>query len=98
MQHSSSARDPVTSYVARDMASQVVGEGPGSCYEWLSYVRGYHEYKDVWTLTLKAMWQLKVEPTNPHDQLAVAVIKPERLSITFPSMSVELFYFLSRRL
>ena len=57
------------------MASQVVGKGSRFCYEWLSYVRGYHEYKEGLTPSLGEMLQLKVEPTNPHDQFAVAVIK-----------------------
>ena len=67
----------LTSYVARDITSQVIGEGSGPCYEWSSYIRGYHEYKEVWTPTLGEMLQLKIEPTNPSDQFAVAVIKAE---------------------
>ena len=31
----------------------------------------------MWTPTLGEMLQLKVEPTNPHDHFAVAVIKPD---------------------
>ena len=74
VQHSSSACDRQDSYVARDMASQVIGKVSGSCYEWSLYVRGYVEYKKVWTPTLGEMLQLKVEPMNPRDQFAVAVI------------------------
>lgn len=37
-----------------DMASQVVGEGSRSDYEWPLYIRGYHEHKEVWAPTLGA--------------------------------------------
>ena len=75
VQHGLSARDRLAIYV--HMANQVVGEGSGFCYEWLSYVRGYHEYKEGWTPSLGEMLELKVEPTNAHDQFAMAVIKPD---------------------
>ena len=59
------------------MANQVVGEGSVFCYGLSSYVRGYHEYKDGWTSSLGEMLELKVEPTNAHDQFAMVVIKPD---------------------
>ena len=55
------------------MASQIVGEG--SCYEWSSYVRGYHVYQTVWTPAVGEMLSLAVEPTNSHDIYAVALIQ-----------------------
>ena len=54
------------------MASQIDG---GSCHEWSSYVRGYHEYKDIWSPFVGEMLRLTVEHTNPHDSFAVAVEK-----------------------
>ena len=57
------------------MANQVVGEKSGFCYRWPLYIRGYHEYKEGWTPSLGEMLELKVEPTNVHDQFATAVIK-----------------------
>ena len=59
------------------MANQVVGEKSGFCYEWLSYVRGYHEYKEGWTPSLGQILELKVERTNANDQFAMAMIKPD---------------------
>ena len=55
------------------MASEVVEEG--SCYEWSSYIRGYHDYQAVWTPTIEEMLLLKVEPTNPYDDFAVSIVK-----------------------
>jgi len=55
------------------MASEVVEEG--SCYEWSSYIRGYHDYQAVWTPTIGEMLLLKVEPTNPYDDFAVSIVK-----------------------
>ena len=55
------------------MASQVVGES--ACYEWPSYVRGYHEYKSIWLPTVGEMLRLTTELINPQDPLAVAAIK-----------------------
>lgn len=63
------------------MASQFLGEG--SCYEWLAYIRDYHDYKDVWSPTLGEMLQLQVDPTNPHDQFAVAMVKDEMVVSLF---------------
>ena len=72
-----SARDRLAIYVARHITNQVVGEGSGFCCGWSSYVRGYHEYKEGWTPSLGEMLELKVEPTNAHNQFATAVIEPD---------------------
>ena len=56
-----------------DMASQVYGKG--SCCEWQSYIRGYHEYKEMWSPTLREILRLQFEPTNPQHSFAVAVVK-----------------------
>ena len=55
------------------MASQVVGES--ACYEWPSYVRGYHEYKSIWSATVGERLRPTTELTNSQDPFAVAVIK-----------------------
>ena len=55
------------------MASKVVEEG--SCYEWPSYIRGYHDYQAKWTPSVREMLILKVEPTNHFDDFAVSVVK-----------------------
>ena len=55
------------------MASQAVGKS--TCYEWPSYVGGYHEYKSVWSSTVRETLRLTTELTNPQDPFTVAVIK-----------------------
>ena len=60
------------------MASQVVGKS--ACYyEWPSYVRGYHEYKNVWSPTIRETCRrtlrLTTELTNPQDSFTVVVMK-----------------------
>ena len=39
-----------------------------------SYIRGYHEYKDLWTPHLGKSLAAKAETTNPLDRFAVAVL------------------------
>jgi len=58
------------------VASQVAGKG--SCYERPLYIRGCHEYKEVWSPTLRDMLHLKVEPTNPQDHSSVAMGKDRK--------------------
>ena len=77
------------------MASEVVEEG--SCYEWSSYIRGYHDYQAVWTPTIGEMLLLKVEPTNPYDDFAVSIVKDGAVAGHVP-MSAELFASFSRGL
>ena len=55
------------------MASEPTVEA--SCYEWSSYIRGYHDFQSVCTPSLGEMLQLKVEPTNPYDDFAVSIVK-----------------------
>ena len=55
------------------MTSEAVGES--AWFEWLSYVRGYHEYKSVWPATAGETLRLTMELTNSQDPFAVAVIK-----------------------
>ena len=48
----------------------------GCCFSIESMIRGYHEYKSIWTdPTLGEELECKREPGNPHDTHAVAVIK-----------------------
>ena len=60
------------SYSSLTMANEVVEEG--LCYEW-SYIRGYHEYQAIWTPSIGEMLVLKVEPTNPHDDFTMSIVK-----------------------
>ena len=49
------------------MASQVVGKS--TCYEWPSYVRGYHKYKSVWSPTVGETLRLTMELPIPKTPL-----------------------------
>ena len=51
----------------QEMTSQVVGKS--ACYEWPSYVRGYHKYQSVWSATVGEMLRLTTELTNPKTPL-----------------------------
>ena len=66
------------------MVCQVVGES--TCYEWFSYVSGYHKYKNVWSPTVGETLRQTTELTNPQDPfaVAVAVIKDGCLVVHFP--------------
>ena len=55
------------------MASQLVGKS--AYYEWPSYIRGYHEYKNFWSPTVGETLRLTTKLTNPQDPFTVAVIK-----------------------
>ena len=43
------------------------------CYEFCSFIRGYHAYKDVWIPRIGEVLLLKREPENEVDKNAVAV-------------------------
>ena len=56
------------------VASQVVSSTAHlEVLEIVSYIRGYHAYKDVWTPVLGECLLVKHEPTNIKDSNAVAV-------------------------
>ena len=66
------------------MASQIVSEstsGTSSYTEIVSFVRGYHEYKEIWQPVVGEVLILKKEPTNVSDRLAVCVQKDGLSSI-----------------
>ena len=44
-------------------------------YEFVSMVRGYHEYRSVWSAVVGEELQCRIELSNPHDLFAVAVCK-----------------------
>ena len=52
------------------MASQVEGS---DCYEFHSYITGYHAYKDGWIPRIGEVLLLKWEPENKVDKNAIAV-------------------------
>ena len=47
-------------------------------YEFVSMVRGYHEYRSAWSAVVGEELQCRIELSNPHDLLvAVAVCKSD---------------------
>ena len=58
------------------MASQSVSSTTICNYNFDSYIRGYHAYKDRWNQPwIGEVLPLERDPTNPHDKFAVAVKK-----------------------
>ena len=45
----------------------------------ISFVRGYHEYMDIWLLSIDDEHCLKREPSNKEDANAVAVVRDSSL-------------------
>ena len=41
-----------------------------------SFIRGYHEYMDIWVPNVEDKYQLKREPDNKKDPNAVAIVRP----------------------
>ena len=46
-------------------------------YEFVSMVRGYHEYRSVWFAVVGEELQYRIELSNPHDLFAVAIGKSD---------------------
>ena len=58
------------------MASQPVSSTTLCTYNFDSYIRGYHAYKDRWIQPwIGEVLPLERDPTNPQDRFAVAVKK-----------------------
>ena len=56
------------------MASQPVrGREDITSLEVQSYVRGYHDYKDIWNPHIGEVLPLEREPNNSEDRFAVAI-------------------------
>ena len=65
--------------------------------EVVSFVRGYHEYKDIWCPHVREILDLKREPTNPKDALAVCIQKDGRVTGHMPrNLAPLVSYFLER--
>lgn len=78
------------------MASQPA-PGPLAVAEINSFIRGFHEYKDVWQPAVGEMLILSKEHTNEKDRLAVCVQKERHVVGHVPrNMAPLLFYFLDR--
>ena len=76
------------------MASQIVG--PSDSFKLSSFVRGYHEYKHLWTPSIREVLVVKQERDNQHDKHAVAVVKDGIIVGHVPrDICKNVFYFLS---
>ena len=72
------------------MSSQPVG----TSLDVVEFIRGYHEYIDIWTATVGDMLILKREPDNAKDVHAVAVLKDGQVVGHIPynlSPTIEMF-------
>ena len=80
------------------MASQVVSSTADlEVLEIVSFIRGYHAYKDVWTPMVGKSLLLKREPSNIKDSNAVAVCLESTIVGHVPfNLSASLFHFLRR--
>ena len=71
--------------------------GPLAVAEIDSFIRGFHEYKDIWQPVVGEMLLLRKEPTNIKDRLAVCVQKEGQVVGHVPrNLAPLLFYFLDR--
>ena len=79
------------------MASRPVASAEQSVTEIESFVRGYHEYKDIWQPTVGEVLVLKREPTNDKDSLAVCIEKHGQVvGHVSHNLAPLIFYFLLR--
>ncbi len=78
-------------------ASQVVASAELQVLEINSFIRGYHEYTDVWVPFIGEPLLVKPEPTNAKDNKAVAVMKDSTVVGHVPrNLAPRLFHFLRR--
>uniref|UniRef100_A0A1X7TWR3 HIRAN domain-containing protein n=1 Tax=Amphimedon queenslandica TaxID=400682 RepID=A0A1X7TWR3_AMPQE len=62
-----------------------------------SFVRGYHAYQDFWTPQIGEILELRREPENIKDNLAVAVVKSDAVVGHVPyNLAPTLSHFLNR--
>ena len=46
-------------------------------YEFVSMVRGYHEYQSIWSAVIREELPCRIELSNPHDLFAIAICKSD---------------------
>ena len=46
-----------------------------SHFSYASFIRGFHDYKDLWTPEPGEVLEVEAEPSNPYDPMATAVKK-----------------------
>ena len=68
-------------------------------FETPSYIKGYHEYKKIWTPFLQEELREEMEPAKPVDKYAVAVKKNNVVVGNLPpgcsgKFAKTIFYFL----
>ena len=66
----------IESLTYRKWLVKLAAKAPATSHKWLSYVRGYHQYKSDWLSTVaRETPMLTTEFNNRQDPFAVAVIK-----------------------
>lgn len=66
-------------------------------WEMVCCVRGYHEYKDIWTAAAGEVLVCSREPTNVADRYAVAVLKDDVIVGHLPRKIAKLCSLFLRR-
>ena len=80
------------------MASEIpTADGDLETFEFSSYIRGYHVYKEVWMPAMEEMLLLRREPTNETDRNAVAVLNEDGVVGHVPFNLAPVFSSLLRR-
>ena len=70
-----------------------------SSFEFRSFIRGYHNYKEIWTPTIGQVLVLRREPDNVVDRNAVAVVNDGDVVGHVPAnLTVIISRFLSREM
>ena len=63
-----------------------------------SFIRGYHDYKDIWTPETGEVLEVEAEPSNPRDPMATAVKKNGQVVGHIPrSLACYTHFFLLRQ-
>ena len=60
----------------------------------ISYLKGYHVYKNVWTLRLQEQVHGEIKPNNPVDKYVVALQKDGDIIGHLPLRKMKKLYFL----
>ena len=66
-------------------------------FEFLSVVRGYHVYKDIWSPEINEILQCRRDPTNDMDKNCVAILKNDIVVGHVPREHAKVFSFFIKR-
>ena len=73
------------------------GTDPYLCASYLSIVRGFHVYKDIWTPVLNEVHPAQKKHGNPEDRYAVSIVKVDLIVRHIPKeLSRICWHFIAR--